>query len=392
MPTVGRLGRHGVDRLAEVPELLRRALAVRRERLLDARRLCDGCRGDARRVGLGDEEPRLAVVEDERELARLRLRVDERERAARDEHAEDGGGALHRVVEIEADAVAALEAGILQHPRESQRVVAELGVGAPARTRRRSRSCRGRPRRRRTGCPGRGAPVTRPPRPGRPGTRPCRPRPRRDGSSAGASRGFATSRSWRIISDIEPASAISSVSLTGRPSANFATSRATPFSFEEPGLVHRPGLEQRPVAARPEEDVSDRRAIRDLRPRPDRLRKHARDGLPQRVLLLQPAQSQRVGQPGRELGQPVVDVREPALDRVGHQHPVALRVQEVALEEGRDLDVLRLRKRREACEARRKRSAQAVGELARRTRPAAGAPGSASAGSARCSSNRSRWL
>ena len=33
-----------------------------------------------------------------------------------------------------------------------------------------------------------------------------------------------------------------------------------------------------------------------------------------------------------------------------HQHPVALRVQEVALEEGRDLEVLRLRKRREAAE------------------------------------------
>ena len=208
-------------------------------------------------------------------LSGLRLRVHERERPAGEEHAEDGDGAVDRVVQVERDPVAVLEARVLQRPRRS----GARRHGAPRTsrscTRRRSRPCRAPSRRTRAGCPGR-APSDRLRDSAR--RRPCLRRRSRTGSSAGAGRGFATSRSLRIISDIEPASAISSVSLTGRPSANLATSRATAVSSSRPASAHRLGLEQRAVAPGPEEDVADRRAVGHLRPRPDRLGKYARDG------------------------------------------------------------------------------------------------------------------
>src|SRR2546423_10077207 len=81
-------------------------------------------------MSLRDEEHRLAVAEDERELLGLRLRVDEREGTAGDERPEDRGGALRGVVEIESDPVAMLETIALENSSEPNRVVEQLAVGS----------------------------------------------------------------------------------------------------------------------------------------------------------------------------------------------------------------------------------------------------------------------
>ena len=161
--------------------------------------------------------------------------------------------------------------------------------------------------------------------------------------------GLATNCSWRSISESEPTSAISSVSATlPRRAANCATTRSAAFGSSEARRARRaPGLEQVVEvlgAAAAEERVMDRRAVRDLRPAGDRRRQVALGRLAEQVLLAQAAQPEAVGQAGGELGDAEVEEGEAPLDRVAHQHPVALRVQQVALEEGRDLQVLRARR------------------------------------------------
>ncbi len=88
------------------------------------------------------------------------------------------------------------------------------------------------------------------------------------------------------------------------------------------------------------------------------------DRLAQEVLLRQPAQPKLVGKAGGELGDAVVEEREAALDRVAHQHPVALRVEQIALQEGRDLEVLRPPERRHLPEPRRQARLQPLGGIA----------------------------
>ena len=180
---------------------------------------------------------------------------------------------------------------------------------------------------------------------------------RRRHASAGrqaARVGFATSCSCRSIVEIAPTSAISSVSLARSAFAsNFATTRWTASGRKIAGGAQALGAQQlADVLGRvlADEDAADRRPVRTLAARVDLLRQERADGAPQRVLLLEPAQPQPVGQRGGELRDAVVEEREAALDRVAHQHPVALRVQQVALEEGLDLDVLRLAERAEALE------------------------------------------
>jgi hypothetical protein len=57
-------------------------------------------------------------------------------------------------------------------------------------------------------------------------------------------------------------------------------------------------------------------------------------------LLAQAEEPKARGQPRGELRYAVVEVGKPAFDRMPHQHPVGLGVEEVALQEGHDLDVL----------------------------------------------------
>ena len=102
--------------------------------------------------------------------------------------------------------------------------------------------------------------------------------------------------------------------------------------------------------ARADERGHDRRAVRALAARRDLGRDQRPGRLPEEVLLLEPSHLHRVGERRGELGHAVVEEREPALDRVPHEHPVALRVQEVRVEEGHDLEVLRLAERRELAE------------------------------------------
>ena len=96
-----------------------------------------------------------------------------------------------------------------------------------------------------------------------------------------------------------PTSAISSVSLTPRPSScELGDEARDGRRVEQPGrgeprraeqLVHVVGR----VGA--DEDVADRRPVRPLRQRVDRGREPPRRCAPQDVLLLEPAQPQPVG-------------------------------------------------------------------------------------------------
>ena len=77
------------------------------------------------------------------------------------------------------------------------------------------------------------------------------------------------------------------------------------------------------------------------------------------------------GSAGGELGHAVVEEREAALDRVAHQHPVALRVEQVALEERGDLQVLGLPERGHLAEPGGQARFQPLGRVAPLCRPAA---------------------
>ena len=109
----------------------------------------------------------------------------------------------------------------------------------------------------------------------------------------------------------------------------------------------------------PRERFRYRRAIRSFRSL-----EHAggnergRDVL-QHVFLVEHAQLDVVGQPRRKLGETVIQERKPPLNRVAHEHPVALRRQQVAREQRVRLQELRagegapLRElRRSCCEER----------------------------------------
>src|SRR3954464_352455 len=202
-----------------------------------ARGLGDCAGGDAGGMGLGDEELGLAVVEDVRQLLGLGLRVHEREGAPGDQRPEDRRRALRGVVEIESDALALFEAGVLQSPREPERVVKELPVrpgrvlvddrvlaGArragvehavvdePLRRARHQATCA-------TACAWTVSPTT---------TRP--------GTTGAGSRGAAMSCWGRRVVERMPTSAISSVSDTPLPSVarNFAATRSTAFGSKSP--------------------------------------------------------------------------------------------------------------------------------------------------------------
>src|SRR5205085_3071089 len=141
-----------------------------------------------------------------------------------------------RVVEVEADSVAALEPGVLQRAREPQRVAGELSVGpAPVfvddrilvreRGRRSEQAVVDEPLRR---LRHQTASATN-------SGRTTSPTTTRVGVKGSASTGRATSLSCKSMIEIAPTSAISSVSLTPPPGrSNFATTRSTALGSRIP--------------------------------------------------------------------------------------------------------------------------------------------------------------
>ena len=77
----------------------------------------------------GDEHAHAAVVEDVGDLPGLQHRVDRHEDAAGGRGAEDRHDGLDPLVEVDADALAALEPERLQARREGRDLVPQLGVG-----------------------------------------------------------------------------------------------------------------------------------------------------------------------------------------------------------------------------------------------------------------------
>ena len=197
----------------------------------------------------------------------------------------------------------------------------------------------------------------------------------RSGTSGSARRGLATKRSCRSMVERTPTSAISSVSLDRVPrraGLALADEPRDGLRGEEPGLAQprlgRGARRRRRARPGPTKARDDRRAVRALLPPGDLRREPVLDGLAQEVLLVQPAQAELVGKARRELGHAVVEEGETTFDRMAHQHPVALRVEQVAVQEGGDLQVLSAAERRHLHEPRRQARLEAFGRVAPRGR------------------------
>ena len=362
---VGGSGLGRVDRLLEVAHaLVGRRRAPTERTLLSVRLRLDRRRPVAREAGLGEQDARLAVVEDERELVGLRLRVDDHEDAAGEQRPEDRDAARRGVVHEDRDAIAALEPLLLEGVREPCRLVEELRV-REARLLGHDRRLvaevvrgdeqavveqalmarageRGDGLGQRTASGRRGSDWTVAPTTTRVGTG--------GGSKSGIRDQLLVQEHRRDRADERHLVGLAGAVGVRLELRDDALDGLRP---EDPGGAQALGAQQlADVLGRvlADEDAADRRPVRTLAARVDLLGQERADGAAQRVLLLEPAQPQPVGQRGGELRHAVVEEREAALDRVAHQHPVALRVQQVALEEGLDLDVLRLAERAEALE------------------------------------------
>ena len=163
---------------------------------------------------------------------------------------------------------------------------------------------------------------------------------------------------------------------------------------EEPGLAQPRLVEELADVGgrvRADEGADDRRAVRALLPPGDLRREPVLDGLAQEVLLVQPAQAELVGKARSELGDAVVEEGETTFDRMAHQHPVALRVEQVAVQEGGDLQVLGAAERRHLHEPRRQARLEAFGRVAREAAAARTSPWR-SPSSREVFAKRSRWL
>ena len=130
--------------------------------------------------------------------------------------------------------------------------------------------------------------------------------------------------------------------------------RRLPPGRRAPRRASRAGVEElADVAGRVGPDERARRSARGTGASSGRRSRRAADARPafrSRYFSFSPRSRSGSGRCGRELGDAVVEEGEAAFDRVAHQHPVALRVQEVALEEGGDLEVLRPAERRHLAE------------------------------------------
>src|ERR1700680_120659 len=116
-----------------------------------------------------------------------------------------------------------------------------------------------------------------------------------------------------------------------------------------PDMLGRTGREEAPAL---------RRAIRLLGALDDALRQQGARALAQDVLFAQTSQLELRRYACRKLHHPVIEEREAALDRMSHRHAVALRGKDVAGEQVRRFQVLRLRQPLPACELRRQACSQ----------------------------------
>ncbi len=91
------------------------------DRRFERGRSLSGSRRNTGDASFGDEDCRVAVLEDVGELVLLRLRVDDDEDPAREQRSEDRGHAEERVVREHDDAVAALEPKVLERACEAKR-------------------------------------------------------------------------------------------------------------------------------------------------------------------------------------------------------------------------------------------------------------------------------
>ena len=153
------------------------------------------------------------------------------------------------------------------------------------------------------------------------------------------------------MTEIDPTSAISSVSPTpASPAAShLRTSRWTVSGWK---IRPRGGRERVPRGRnrRPRTTKAETIGARTaLRPAISAGRSDAATCA--KVLLLEAAQLHLVGEGSRELRHAEIEKQEAPFDRVPHQHPIALGVEKVTVEESHDLEVLRLAKGRQPLEA-----------------------------------------
>ncbi len=98
---------------------------------LDARSGAGGGQRRPREAALGEEDGRLAVVEDVEELVLFGLRVDDHEDAAGEKRCVDRRRAACRVVHEDGHPVAPTDAEVLQAARQAKRAIEEVLVGEP---------------------------------------------------------------------------------------------------------------------------------------------------------------------------------------------------------------------------------------------------------------------